>query len=289
MRDEFKPAIDALVTDLREQERAVARTKEMINRLCELAGAAPMYADASSSDRPAVTAMRSDQFYGKVQTTAAREYLELRHATNRGPASPREIFDALIEGGFKFDTKVEINAITGLRATLRKNSSIFHKLPNGDYGLTSWYPNAKAARFEGANEEVGKLAKTSKRGPGRPPKRPTKVSERAVASRRSKPRIRKEATQPIAPSILDMMGDEREWRTDRLRSEGIARAAPGFNGALSRSAIHGALLNLKNRGLVLLVGKGVWKIASKGTTPNTAIPDSVIDMPTAGIRKASAA
>ena len=144
MREEFKPAIDALVTDLREQERRVATTKQMINRLCELADAPAMFGDVSLQDRPAVTGIRSDHFYGKVQTTAAREYLELRHAANQGPAPPREIFDALVAGGFKFDTKNELNAITGLRATLRKNSSIFHKLPNGDYGLLSWYPTAKA-------------------------------------------------------------------------------------------------------------------------------------------------
>ena len=83
MKEEFKPAIDALVADLREQERRIATTKQMINRLCELAGAPAMFADVSLQDRPIVTGIRSDHFYGKVQTTAAREYLELRHAANR--------------------------------------------------------------------------------------------------------------------------------------------------------------------------------------------------------------
>ena len=27
--------------------------------------------------------------------------------------------------------------------TLGKNSGIFHKLPNGRFGMLSWYPNAK--------------------------------------------------------------------------------------------------------------------------------------------------
>ena len=46
-------------------------------------------------------------------------------------------------GRYKFDTKDEENAKTTLRAALRKNSAIFHRLPQGEYGLLGWYPNAK--------------------------------------------------------------------------------------------------------------------------------------------------
>src|ERR1700730_10142416 len=203
MRDEFKPAIDALVADLREQERRVATTKQMINRLCELSGAPPMFADVSLSDRPTVTGIRSDHFYGKVQTTAAREYLELGHAANQGPAPPREIFDALVAGGFKFDTKNELNAITGLRATLRKNSSIFHKLPNGDYGLLSWYPTAKAP-VRPDDEEVeptrkglrGRIkhdagARAAKKAQQRKPAKPSKAK----------------GDNPLRPVILAILSD----------------------------------------------------------------------------------
>ena len=151
MRDEFKPAIDALRADLADLEHRIAETKTMINRLCELSGAPPMYPDVSVQSSKLVTGLRSDQFYGKVLTTAAREYLEIRKASNLGPASPREIYESLVAGGFKFDTKIETNAITGLRQVLRKNSSIFHRLPHGQYGLLAWYPNAKA--FKADDEE----------------------------------------------------------------------------------------------------------------------------------------
>jgi hypothetical protein len=146
MREEFRPAIEALQKDLADQEAKVSDTKRMINRLCEVAGAPPMYADVGQASQPTLASIRGDTFYGKVITTAAREYLEMRRAANLGPATPRDIYEALVKGGFKFDTTIEANAITGVRGTLRKNSSIFHKLPNGEYGLLSWYPRAKAAR-----------------------------------------------------------------------------------------------------------------------------------------------
>jgi hypothetical protein len=83
----------------------------------------------------------------------------MRRAANLGPATPRDIYEALVKGGLKFDTTVVANAITGVRGTLRKNSSIFHKLPNGEYGLLSWYPRAKAARPNAAaDDESGAAA-----------------------------------------------------------------------------------------------------------------------------------
>jgi hypothetical protein len=78
--------------------------------------------------------------------TAAREYLEMRKARNLGPARPKEIHRAMVDGGFQFDTKDETVAMVSLRAMLRKNTVMFHKLPNGSYGLKSWYPHARPSK-----------------------------------------------------------------------------------------------------------------------------------------------
>ena len=86
MKPEFLPAIEALQKHLREDEKKVAETKAMINRLCVLAGGEPMYPDVRVSESQPLTSSRADQFYGKVQHTAAREYLEMRHNANLGPA-----------------------------------------------------------------------------------------------------------------------------------------------------------------------------------------------------------
>lgn len=146
MREEFRPAIEALQKDLADQERKVIETKTMINKLCELTGDAPMYADVGQASEPTIANIMSDTFYGKSLSAAAREYLEMRRLANLGPTNPREVFEALQQGGFAFDTKDETNAISGVRQTMRKNSAVFHRLPNGEYGLLAWYPKAKKSK-----------------------------------------------------------------------------------------------------------------------------------------------
>lgn len=153
MREEFLPAIDALEHDLAALRRKVGDTEAMINRLCEMAGAPPRYADTSAVSQVALGALRADTFYGKVITTAAREYLEMRKAAGLGPATPRDIYEALKRGGFAFETKIESNAITGIRNTLRKNSGIFHRLPNGEYGLLKWYDRVRAPKANQTADE----------------------------------------------------------------------------------------------------------------------------------------
>ena len=99
------------------------------------------------SDKPnaTITQIKPDTFYGKKLQTAVRELLEMRYAAARGtdPATPKEIYEAITKGGFQFETKNPETALVGLRALLRKRTAFFHKLPNGTYGLTSWYPDAK--------------------------------------------------------------------------------------------------------------------------------------------------
>lgn len=255
MKEEFRPAIEALQNDLRELERKAAETKTMINRLCEIADAPPMYTDIKVSDSRPTASYRADQFYGKVLTTAAREFLEMRHTQNRGPATPREIYDALSQGGFKFDTKIEVNAITNIRATLRKNSSIFHRLPNGLYGLLAWYPNARAIRQEDGADDGGAVAFT--------PKRPLKRAVRPLPhpqQKSDKVGIKRPVKGSISPFTLKVMADGTDWTTERLRQEAVVQSVPGIHSTTSKGVFHGALLSLKNQGLVTQVGDGKWRI-----------------------------
>lgn len=161
MTDAFAPAIAALQGDLRDLERKTREIKNTINALCKHGGAAEMYPNLANEDGVAqVSGIKADTFYGKTQATAAREYLDMRKASNQGPATPREIYEALVQGGFQFETGVEVNRMVGLRSNLRKNSKTFHRLPNGQYGLLAWYPNAKAAKpsSNGDDESDSKAA-----------------------------------------------------------------------------------------------------------------------------------
>lgn len=163
MTDAFAPAIAALQSELSELDRKSRELKGTINVLCKHAGIAEMYPNvASENGVTPITGIKADTFYGKVIGTAAREYLEMRKAGNLGPASPREIYDALVQGGFQFETKSEQVALVSLRNNLRKNSRTFHKLPNGQYGLLSWYPNAKPQRpTENGDDEETDVTKSA--------------------------------------------------------------------------------------------------------------------------------
>lgn len=147
MSDPIQLAIAKLQAKLKEQERAASKTKMAINALCEAIDQPPMYAEDTADGADNVSlAIRSDQFYGQPLAGAIRTILEMRRKQERGPATVNEIYAALIEGGFAFDTRNEENAKRGLRVSLTKNSVTFHKLPNGKYGLLDWYPGAKTKR-----------------------------------------------------------------------------------------------------------------------------------------------
>ena len=75
-----------------------------------------------------------------------RTVLEMRKQQNLGAAQVGEIYDALIKGGYHFQTKDEEVARQSLRNSLAKNTVTFHKLPGGRFGLLSWYPNAKSPK-----------------------------------------------------------------------------------------------------------------------------------------------
>lgn len=157
MNDAFAPAIAALQGDLSALDKKAREIKSAINVLCKHAGMDELYPNLDAEVGPgSVRNIKADTFYGKTIGQAAREYLEMRKASSLGPATPREIYEALIQGGFQFDTKNENNALVSLRNTMRKSSRIFHRLPNGQYGLLTWYPNAKPQRGgddEGDDEE----------------------------------------------------------------------------------------------------------------------------------------
>ncbi|MGX9572540.1 hypothetical protein [Mesorhizobium sp. f-mel] len=156
MAGEFDPAIQRLVADIDEVEATLLNKKRMVNQLCDYAGRPHMYADAQLIVGAGAGLIRPDQFYGQPLASAIRFYLEMRFARGQGAATVREIFDALKQGGFKFETKDDANAERGLRQSLTKNSVTFHKLPNGTYGLLEWYPNAKPAKPDETEARNGK-------------------------------------------------------------------------------------------------------------------------------------
>lgn len=162
MSDQFTSAIAALERRLADAEKRADGIRSAINLLCEEAGMAPRYKAAASQSTDRIDAdIKPDRFYGKKQSTAAREYLEMRRAQGHGPAKPREIFDALKQGGYRFEAKDDEVALVGLRALLRKNTVTFHRLPSGTYGLASWYPDAKRPKVSADEDDDEREGETA--------------------------------------------------------------------------------------------------------------------------------
>lgn len=163
MAESQNPAIDLLVAQIVELERKANAYKASVNVLCEKDGLPPMFPDGGGGPRfngqasPHDTAVlhgpapriSGDTFYGKAQQTAVRELFAIRKATGNGPAKPAEILEGLKAGGYIVEAKSDEIALVGLRAMLRKRNTIFHKLPNGAWGLKEWYPNAKSPKDPG--------------------------------------------------------------------------------------------------------------------------------------------
>lgn len=147
MSEHILKTVEELERKLLEQQTAVTTTKKLINQLCEMANTPPRYANVEAENKSGPSlSIRSDQFYGQPQATCVRVILEMRKALDKGPATINEIYDALQQGGFAFDTKNDENAKRGLRISVAKNTALFHKLPNGRIGLLEWYPNAKNSK-----------------------------------------------------------------------------------------------------------------------------------------------
>jgi hypothetical protein len=159
----FQPAIDALEKDFADLERQANGLLQSINLLREKAGLPPRLGGwqpmsagtgAAAAGSTASVKLHSDSFTGKKLGSAVREYLEMRKRSGGdAPATSREIFDALKEGGFASGAKDDATALVVLRTMLRKNTTMFAKLQNGKYGLRAWYPNLKAPKEPDADDD----------------------------------------------------------------------------------------------------------------------------------------
>ena len=135
----FEPAIVALLDDIRKLEGELTDKQKMVNQLCGYAGVPEQFLNIQISNGGDMGNIRSDQFFGRPQATVISEYLQMRKNANLGAAKTREIYDALLQGGYHFQTKNRENSMISLRTAISKNTAKFAKLPNGTVGLVEWY------------------------------------------------------------------------------------------------------------------------------------------------------
>lgn len=176
MNGSLESAIATLVRRLQEKERmanelhgAANELRETINLLCIQAGLPPRYPDGDGGgggiESPAAQVsgvgtgamqINGDTFFGQKQATAIRNYLEMRRSAGIGPAKPREIYDAIRQGGYQFKAKDDETALVGMRTLLRKMNTTFLKVPgtSGAYGLRAWYPHVQAVKAAAASTKM---------------------------------------------------------------------------------------------------------------------------------------
>jgi hypothetical protein len=232
MNDQLNSAIEVLAAKVTAKEEEANKLKKMVNELCSEAGLEPRYTNISDVSNGSALSIRRDQFYGQTVTSAARTYLEMRKAANLGAASVSEIYQAIKNGGYKFEAKEEETAKIGMRAALRKTSSIFHRLPTGDYGLLAWYPGAKAPKEEAAPETPERKSKAKR-----------KVKEAAQSSKLESYVTNDE----IRDVIFKLTGNFANADVQKA----IKAAFP--TKAVRGAAIPLALFNLKKKGFVRVV------------------------------------
>ena len=147
MKEQLRSAIEVLQEQLRDQDREVAETKRLINKLCERGGQQAIYPDADVEATSSLAAMQRDQFYGKVLGEAMEAYLHIRRASRLGPATVNEMYEDLMRGGYVFNAKNVANAKRSIYIVLGKKTDVFHKLAGSAdefvFGLLEWYPAAR--------------------------------------------------------------------------------------------------------------------------------------------------
>ena len=145
----LRDAIEVLMEQLQEQEREVRETKKTINMLSRRLGEETPFDEVAEGSGFIGGAIRPDEYYGKQLLAAVQMYLE---RGNKRARSGEEILAALVQGGFDFTAQgwKENDRLRSLAIALAKNPQVIHKLPNGTFGLRSWYDEAMLRRAKAA-------------------------------------------------------------------------------------------------------------------------------------------
>jgi len=153
--EHIKQTIDTALIKLKDLERDVAQTRDLINRLRAFIGEPPMFETTQTEGSPAASGLKGDEYVGKVQQTAIRTILERRKGLGLAPSTLDEIYTDLKAGGYVFDTRDDEMGKRGVYNTLARSSgNAFFRLSNGKWGLMSWYPGVKKKKAA-ADEKPG--------------------------------------------------------------------------------------------------------------------------------------
>jgi len=148
MSTPYDSAISEIKQKIAAKEAEITPLRITVNELCKLAGLPEEYSGieqggvTSPEARKGSLAWKPDHFFGRPLATCVVEYFEARKKAGLdGPASIDDVFDALCEGGFKFEgtTGSEANTKRAIKISLTKNTAQFVKVRDDLFGLKKWY------------------------------------------------------------------------------------------------------------------------------------------------------
>jgi hypothetical protein len=145
--------IEELKAKVIEKEKELNEAKKMANTFCQMFDKPLLYVIEEQPTTVLTGQLRGDEYYGRPLATVITIILEARKMQSIGPATVREIYDQMLAGSYQFEAKDADNAMRGIRISMAKNPK-FHKLPNGKWGLTEWYPNIKEEKSEKSKESA---------------------------------------------------------------------------------------------------------------------------------------
>src|SRR5437016_5969573 len=128
--------LEIVLKQLQDLDRQATEKKRTANDLCRILERPALFADIETVASGVST--RPDEYYGRPAIDVIRSILEKRHQANLGAASVNEIYDAMIAGGYAFQTANDAHAKRGIYSVV--GDSQFHRLPGGRVGLAAWYP-----------------------------------------------------------------------------------------------------------------------------------------------------
>jgi hypothetical protein len=180
MATQPNPALEAMVALVEQKARELSDLKRVTNVMCRDLKVPEIFAEVEETVGGGIRRVKPDQFYGKSPIVASREYLEFKHEAVR----TEEILEALTRGGFDFEAQnwPEKDRLRLLALSLSKNSIIFHKLPQGTYGLLKWYPDREKDKGEGRPTQKPQTKAQSKARP-----KSQKATGKAAARQQQKP------------------------------------------------------------------------------------------------------
>jgi len=153
---------------IRELEQRALELKRAVNALDKERGEPVTFRDGdlALSETGGALVINKDQYYGQKIHSAMRQYLSQRKTAGLGPAALPEIYKALCDGGMKFETENEENRKANMRFLLRKNSAIFHRLPDKiHFALVEWYPGIKEEQPDGDRKKSRSKARRKSKSP----------------------------------------------------------------------------------------------------------------------------